>query len=321
MLLAALLYASCSSVDYSTTSSNDIEKRNKPNDEFSIITYNIKTIYEKDEEQLDSLINYINKEKFDFVLFQEIFNETSRDYIIENSDTNFYSTFISRVDYNTFPSAIFQDAGLYMMSSYPRIDLSGLEFDDDIDESNGVIHYLLEKEVSRSSDYLANKSVMGALFQIDDSTKLFLFNTHVQALGTREHKDLQLDQINYFISSAIDTVLNSDLVDNPESLIVMLTGDFNSNAYEPNSLINLTTRLGNPRDLHIYHNGNKQEYTFRFRSGRNPRRYDYIFAYDSLNGNKFCKVETEYINVKDIKDKTGQSISDHKALKAGIKIR
>jgi hypothetical protein len=135
---------SCSSVDYMSNGSN-ILKTNGSKNEISLITYNIRAIYDKEEGQIDALMRYINKEKFDFVLFQELFDESTRDEIIEKSDPSFYSTFISRVDYHSVPEFIFQDAGLYMMASYPRIDLSEIEFDDDVNNSNGIVHMILEK--------------------------------------------------------------------------------------------------------------------------------------------------------------------------------
>ena len=78
--------------------------------------------------------------------------------------------------------------------------------------------------------------------------------------------------------------------------------------------------LGNPRDLHMEFSGNKQEYTWRFRSNSRPRRFDYILAYDSLGTNTFKKVAATYINTKDVKDDQNNSISDHKALKANIRL-
>ena len=53
--------------------------------------------------------------------------------------------------------------------------------------------------MSRTNDFLANKSVMGALFELDDSVKLFLFTTHVQALGDLDHKLYQFTEIHNFI--------------------------------------------------------------------------------------------------------------------------
>ena len=265
-------------------------------------------------------MRYITREKFDFVLFQELFDESTRDEIIEKSDTSFYSTIISRVDYNSFPEFIFQDAGLYMMASYPRIDLSEIEFGADVKNSNGIVHMILDKEMSRTNDYLANKSVMGSLFAINDTTRMFLFTTHVQAIGTSEHKLFQMRQIYSFINTTVTKVVESRFVNSSENLIVILAGDFNSNAYSPESIRAMLNILGNPRDLHMEFNGNKQEYTWRFRSSSRPRRFDYILAYNSLGANTFKKVVPTYINTKDVKDNQNNSISDHKALKANIRL-
>jgi hypothetical protein len=184
IVIYLLMMISCSTVDYMSNGDNHL-RTNRSKNEISLLTYNIKAIYDKEEGQIDSLMRYINKEKFDFVLFQELFDESTRDEIIEKSDTSFYSTIISRVDYNSVPEFIFQDAGLYMMASYPRIDLSEIEFGDDVKNSNGIVHMILDKEMSRTNDFLANKSVMGSLFAINDTTRMFLFTTHVQALGRR----------------------------------------------------------------------------------------------------------------------------------------
>jgi endonuclease/exonuclease/phosphatase family metal-dependent hydrolase len=312
------MITSCSTVDYISYTDNHLDPDRSEN-EISLITYNIEAIFDKEKGQIDSLMTYINKEKFDFVLFQELFDESMRDEIIEKSDTSFFSAIIPRIDYNSFPEFIFQDAGLYMKSSYPRLDLSGLDFGDDVKNSNGIVHMILEKEISRTRDFLANKSVMGALFAINDTTRLFLFNTHVQAIGTREHKQFQMGQIYSFINKTVTKVLESRFIDSSENLIVILAGDFNSNAYSPESLRTMLSMLGNPRDLHMEFNGNKQEYTWRFRSSSRPRRFDYILAYDSLGTNKFRKVAATVINTKDITDDQNNSISDHKALKANIK--
>jgi endonuclease/exonuclease/phosphatase family metal-dependent hydrolase len=321
LFIAILLFmiTSCSTIDYMNNGDEQL-KTNREKDEISLLTYNIKAIHDKEEGQIDSLMRYISKEKFDFVLFQELFDESTRDEIIEKSDNSFYSTIIARVDYNSFPEFLFQDAGLYMMSSYPRIDLSEIEFGDDVKNSNGIVHMILDKEMSRTNDFLANKSVMGALFAINDTTRLFLFNTHVQAIGTREHKLFQMKQIYSFINMTVTKVVQSPFVNTPENLVVILAGDFNSNAYSPESFRAMLNVLGKPRDLHMEFNGNKQEYTWRFRSSSRPRRFDYILAYNRLNSNSFKKIAATTINAIDVKDDRNNSISDHKALKANISL-
>lgn len=318
IILIALIFIvySCSSIDYhnSTSISNERSIGNK--NEISLVTYNIKAIYDKKENEVDSLMNFIQKNNFDFVLFQELFDESTRDEIVERSDSN-YQTIISRVDYNSFPEFLFQDAGLFVMSKYPRVDLSEIDFGDGIKNSNGVIHMILEKEWSKTNDFLANKSVLGALFSINDSTQLFLFTTHVQAIGTTEHKLFQLDQIKNFIDLAVDGVINSGIVNSSKNLFILLAGDFNSDAYNPERFNSLKNHLGNPRDLHLEFNGNKQECTFAFNSSRPSRRFDYIFAYDNLNDINFNKLKIKSICVDDVKVDS-VSISDHRSLKATL---
>ena len=315
-----LLAVSCSSADVFTGASKNPVSFINGDDNISLVTYNIKAIYEKEEEQIDKVMDFVNDEKYDFVLFQELFNESTRDYILEKTDTNFYRSIISRVDYNSFPAFIFQDAGLFMMGRYPIIDLSEVEFDDDICQSNGVVHMILEKEFSKTNDFLANKSVLGALFNINDSSQVFLFTTHVQAIGSREHKNFQMEQIREFIENAVEGVLASGIVKSSENLAVILAGDFNNNAYSFERFNNMLKLLGGPKDLHMEHNGNKQEYTFRFRSGRPSRRFDYILAYDFVNSFPLKKVYASSSNAVDLQDDNGESISDHSALRAVIKI-
>jgi len=313
-------FNSCSTVDYISYSHDFHHSKTISKSQISLITYNIKAIYEKEKNQVDKLMDYINNEEFDFVIFQELFDESTRDYIIEKANTNRYSDIIARVDYNSFPEFIFQDAGLFMMSSYPRIDLSDIQFGDGIKNSNGVIHMILDKEMSKTNDFLANKSVMGTLFDIEINTKLFLFTTHVQAIGTTEHKEIQLKQISEFIEFAVNGILKSGTVKSSENLVVILAGDFNSNAYDGERFRRMQTLLGFSRDLHKDFHGTKQEHTFRFGSNNASRRFDYILAYDSIGTSKFKYIEVESIGTIDIKDDMGNSISDHLGLEASLKI-
>jgi endonuclease/exonuclease/phosphatase family metal-dependent hydrolase len=311
---------SCTSIDYFSYSDNSHGSRLVTGDQINLITYNIKAIYEKDEKQIDPLMEYINNQGFDFVIFQELFNERTRDHIIEKTDKNFFTTIIARVDYYSIPELIFQDAGLFMMARYPRVDLTHIEFGNGIKNSNGVIHKLLDKEISKTNDFLANKSVLGALFGIDNATKVFLFTTHVQAIGTTEHKEVQLKQIKKFIDDAVNIVLKSGIVKSSENLIVLLAGDFNSNAYDVERFKKMQEILGYPRDLHKEFHGDKEEYTFTFQSSNASRRFDYIMVYDSLGQTKLKKVQVQSINAVDVKDDMGNSISDHLGLKATLKI-
>lgn len=320
-LILLLTLAACSTIDYiSYTVPSHGSKKINPG-QISLITYNIKAIYEKEKNEIDNLMNYINGENFDFVIFQELFNESTRDYIIEKTNTNHFNTIIARVDYNSFPELIFQDAGLFLMSSYPRTDLSEIDFGGDIKNSNGIIHMILDKEISRSNDFLANKSVLGTLFELDDDTRLFLFTTHVQALGTLEHKELQFEQIRNFVERAVEKVLLSDLVKSAEDLIVILAGDFNSDAYNQDRFARMQNILGFTRDLHKDFHGEKQEHTFRFGSSSASRRFDYILAYDKIREKEFRKVSVQSINTIDITDDNDASISDHLGLKAVLEIK
>ena len=310
---------SCSSIDYFSYSNNSYGSKLINKNQINLITYNIKAVYQKDEKQIDNLMEYINGEDFDFVLFQELFNEGTRDYIIEKTDTTHFTTIIARVDYNSFPEFIFQDAGLFMMARYPRVDLSNIEFGDGIKNSNGIIHMILDKEMSKSNDFLANKSVLGVLYEINETTQLFLFTTHVQAIGTTEHKETQLRQIKKFIDAAVDSVLKSGTIKSSEDMIVLLTGDFNSDAYDEERFSRLQNLLGYPRDLHKEFHGDNKEHTFRFGSSNASRRFDYIMAYDSIGQMKFKQVDVLSINAVDIMDDENNSISDHLGLKASLK--
>lgn len=311
---------SCSTVDFLTTDNTYFKNNNKNKSNIKAVTYNIKAIYDKEETQVDSLMEYINQGKFNFVVFQELFDESTRCEIVEKTDTNFYGTIISRVDYVSFPEFIFQDSGLFMMSTYPRVDLSELDFENGIKNSNGVVHMVLDKEYSRSHDYLANKSVMGALFEIDDSSHLFLYTTHVQALGTTEHKEFQLEQIRGFIETTVKKSIEKNIISSPENLTVMLAGDFNSNAYSLDRFDTLIKILGYPRDLHKEFHGTNEEHTFVFRQGRPSRRFDYIFAFDKVGDYELNKLTLIESSVSDVKDLNGNSISDHLSLKATISL-
>ncbi len=303
-----IFFSACSSVDYIKIS--DDKTSNK--ESLGLITYNIKAIYEKEDYEINDLMKIINNSANDFVVFQELFDESTREKIIESADTNLFSTIISRVDYNSFPEFIFQDAGLFMMSRYPREDLSFIDFGYDIENSQGVIHKILDKELSRTNDFLANKSVLGTLFNLNDSTKLFLFTAHVQAAGTLEHKLFQLEQIGNFIETAVKKIITKKVIKSPENLSVMLAGDFNSNAYSVDRFNSLMKALKYPRDLHKEFHGSHEEYTFRNRN----RRYDYIFAYDKIDEFNLKRINVNSINVFDVKNSKNDGLSDHLAIEA-----
>ncbi len=287
-------------------------------DKFSILTYNIQTVFGKDETKLEAMLDYIASAQFDFVLFQELFDEDARDHILQHIDRNVYQSIVSRIDYDTFPEILFQDAGLFLMSKYPQIDLSGIGFEDQVTVTEGAIHKVLRKEISLSTDFLANKSVMGSLHQLNESTYLFIFTTHLQALGSKSHKRSQYRQIKSFIEYAIHGVLETGLIDSSENLIVLLTGDFNSDGYDEADLEILTSLLGSPRDLHGEFNPSNNEYTMRFKLFNMYKRFDYIFAYDRIGSIPLKKVKIHSINTTDLKSYDNSSISDHLALKASL---
>jgi len=286
--------------------------------QLSIMTYNIQTVFGKDETKLAALLDYIALAQFDFVLFQELFDEDIRDHILQHIDRKAYQSVVSRIDYDTFPENLFQDAGLFLMSKYPQVDLSGIGFEDQVTVTDGAIHMVLRKEVSLSTDFLANKSVMGSLHELNDSTYLFIFTTHLQALGSKSHKRSQYRQIKNFIEYGIHGVLETGLIDSSENLIVLLTGDFNSDGYDEGDLEILTSLLGYPRDLHSEFNPSNNEYTMRFSALNMYKRFDYIFAYDQIGSVPLKKVKIHSINATDLKSDNNSSISDHLALKASL---
>ena len=312
ILLIGFVITACSTIDFKSNSSRSAQFQSTGGSEINLLTYNIKAIYEKEEDQIDSLMAFVNNGDFDFVVFQELFDESTRENIINKADAGNFNTFISRVDYNSFPEFIFQDAGLFMMSRYNRIDLSNIDFGCDINNSNGVIHRILEKEISGTNDFLANKSVLGALFQINDTSKLFLFTAHVQAAGTLEHKLHQLEQIGDFITKAVKETMRNEIVKNPDNLTVLLAGDFNSNAYDINRFNSFVKALNYPKDVHKEFHGAYEEYSFRNRK----RRYDYVLTYDRIGNFKLNEIGTKAVNVVNIQDGKGESISDHKGIKA-----
>ncbi len=317
--MAILSLISCAPTTHYKPAVNDpLVLTNINQDQVSLLTYNIQAIFGKDESKLDALVDYINTEEYDFVVFQELFDEEARDYILSNIDTNTYRSIVSRVDYDSFPELLFQDAGLFIMAKYPQIDLSGIKFDDEVSTSDGAIHMILTKELSITTDFLANKSVVGALYQINDSTNLFLFTTHVQAIGSKRQKRRQIKQIKNFIDYAIYAVLKSDTIENSANMVVILSGDFNSDAYDQENLAQLLNDLGSPRELHKEIHATKKEYTIIFKLINMYMRFDYIFAYDNIGGFPLKKVRVQSINATDVKDKNKESISDHMALKASL---
>ena len=321
ILIVIFTISSCAPAIHYTPAVNDPLVINKsPDDQFTVLTYNIQTIFGKDENKLEALLDYINNQQFDFVLLQELFDESVREHIVANIDRQIYKSLVSRIDYDTFPENIFQDAGLFLLSKYPQIDLSSLPFNDQVSVSEGAVHMKLNTELSLSTDFLANKSVMGSLHQLNDSTHLFIFTTHVQALGSISHKREQYRQIRDFIEYSTYAVVRAGKVKSTDNLVVLLTGDFNSNAYDEKKMDTLLRDLGSPRDLLSEQHPSKQEYTMMFKLFNFYARFDYIFAYDQLGISSFREVTIRDIGTTDVKNPDSGSISDHLALKASISI-
>jgi endonuclease/exonuclease/phosphatase family metal-dependent hydrolase len=128
-------------------------------------------------------------------------------------------------------------------------------------------------------------------------------------------------QIKAFIQNAVITILKNGVVKNPENLIVLLTGDFNYDAYTEKDVATLKKYLGNPRDLYKEFNHDLHEYSLMIKFMRVYRRVDYIFAYNYIGNIPLRKVGAIDINITDVIDSSGESVSDHLALKATIKIK
>ena len=76
------------------------------NHQISILSYNIQTIFGKDEGKVEALLDYINTQKYDFVLLQELFDESVRNHIVSNINKDVYRSLVSRIDYDSFPENI-----------------------------------------------------------------------------------------------------------------------------------------------------------------------------------------------------------------------
>ena len=315
-------FSACSSnIDLEYAINDSVSFNKNETNEISLITYNTQTLFGKEDTKLNGLSEYLNNQLYDFITLQEVFEEDARESLLQNAINTNYKSTIPRVDYNSFPSSLCQDAGLFLSSKYPLIDLSSIDFGENTETSNGAIHQMLFKEFSISFDFLSNKSVLGTFHQINDSTKLFLFTTHLQALSSKRHKINQLKQIKAFIQNAVNTVLKNGVVANPKNLIVLLTGDFNYNAYSEDDFEILHKYLGRPRDLYHEVNPLVQEYTLIIKFFGLYRRVDYIFAYDYLEKIPLRKVRVKSINVTDVVDIDNESVSDHLALKATLIIK
>jgi endonuclease/exonuclease/phosphatase family metal-dependent hydrolase len=319
LLVISISITSCSSsIDFQSPVNDPIYTSGGDYERISILSYNIQALFGKDPDKVDGLLEYVTNEGYDFVALQELFDESVRRYMLNQIDTAKFKSILKRVDYHTFPSNIYQDAGLFMMGRYSCVDLSKIDFGYGTVSTNGAIHKELTKDLSITTDFLANKSVAGSLYELNDSTRLFLFTTHLQAIGSNQHKRMQARQIRKFITNAVYHVLKANIVNKPENLVVLLTGDFNIDAYDENKFSNLQKHLGYPRDLHKEVNPDKEEYSMFFKLFGFTRRFDYIFAYDKIGPVELRKVIPESVNVTDVKGSNGSSVSDHYALKASL---
>ena len=127
-------------------------------------------------------------------------------------------------------------------------------------------------------------------------------------------------QIQPFIENAVITVLKNEVVLSSQNLIVLLTGDFNFDAYDNGDFETIQEKLGNPRDLYTEFNSDIKEYTLIIKFFNLYKRFDYIFAYDEIGPIQLKKVNVKSINVTDVVDKDKNSISDHLAIKATLAI-
>ncbi len=315
--MAIISLISCGSTITYQPAINDPIKINSEN-QLSLLSYNIQAIFGKDESKLDALVEYINTETYDFVVLQELFDEGARDYILSKINREVYKSVVSRVDYESFPEMLFQDAGLFMISKYPQVDLSKISLDKEVTMSEGSLHMILTKELSITTDFLANKSVVGSLHKISDSNYMFLFTTHVQAIGSRRQKRRQYKQIKNFIEYSVHAVIQSGTISSSSEIMVVLTGDFNSDAYDEEDLDRLLTDLGSPRELHSERHGTQKEYTMVFKTFNMYKRFDYIFAYDKIGESNLKRVAVHSINATDVQNNSSESLSDHVGLKASL---
>lgn len=313
-----VLFACTSKIVYQGPVNDPLAKTNSNGNQFSLLTFNVKAIFEKDSSASNELISYVNTQQFDFVIFQELFSENSRLYLNSGIDSSFYKHRIPRIDFEAFPQNIFQDSGLFFLSHYPQISLDAIDFGPEISQRNGYVYAPLKKEVSITMDFIVNKSVMGSLHNLNDSTQLFLFATHLQAIGSETHKEIQLLQIRSFIEYTMRKAVQNGIILNPQNCIVLLTGDFNLDAYEPSAYRSLLEDLGNPRDLHKEFHKENKEYSIIFKGINMQKRFDYIFAYDHLASFDFKKTVVRSINITDIQDGQNKSVSDHFAMKATL---
>ena len=310
---------SCTSSTYIAPSFQPKEPDKMPQT-LRILTYNIQAFLTKDSTKSMDLLTAINRSDFDIVTFQELFTESLRKTYREGINKEKYPSIVDRVDITSFPECLAQDAGLFTLSRYEMLDLSALKLPKTYVTGKSIFK-VLKKEFSISLDFLSNKSVLGSLYKRNEHSFLLLFTTHTQALGSRKHKFKQFQEIGSFVKESVNSIIEQ-LGVSPSQLSILLTGDFNFDAYDTKMENNTHTRyeemlfkLGSPRDLHKEFHYDKKEFTW---SANKPRkRFDYIFSYDSIGSIGLNPIRIENISVTDFKS-GHESISDHFALEATL---
>ena len=93
IFISIIVLPACSPIDVIQrgNSNNEIEQDDNIR-QISLFTYNIEAISSKSDDQIDKFVSYINKREYDFVVLQELFNESTRDEIVEKSNSNHYKT-------------------------------------------------------------------------------------------------------------------------------------------------------------------------------------------------------------------------------------
>jgi len=277
-------------------------------EELGILTYNIKAIGTKNVEETNAFIEYARAEDFSILLLQEVFSEKTRQYILDSLE-NKYSYQVDRVDYSGFWRSICHDAGLMILSKYPMVDISDIQFGPEVENKGHFFHQFLPKEVSITLDFMSNKSILGTLVELPNESHLLAYTTHTQAFGSPKHKSNQYRIIYEFIEKSVNELVLAGKI-SPDKTAIILTGDLNTNSYWEKQYSELLKQLNQPNDIHLLHNKEREEYTFSASIFNMLFRFDYIFNYDRIGEYNLLPLEIKSAKVTDIRVK-GKSISDH----------
>jgi len=283
--------------------------------DISVITYNIKALGEKSKEEVKAITSYLNKEEFDIVLLQEVFDEDIRTELIGQLSEK-YPAMMTRVDYGGWHS-LWQDAGLMICSKYKCVDLSKLDLPNDIKNKGVYIHKRLNKQLSITLDAFANKSIAGMLLDMEDGNMILALTTHAQAFGSGNHKLKQLTEMKEFTEHVVSEIVNRKIC-KPENLAVMMTGDFNINAYSPSDHEKLLSYLGKPVDLYQNYDPKARDFSFVAGIFNVLFRFDYIFTWDKIADLNMRSIRSENIKISDIQVDS-VSVSDHYPLISVLK--